>query len=234
MIKLKTNICKQVIFIILVVLFLCYCWSDYQTKQKKKIETLPIFRLDYSNYNVETNVNPNIQSNSKFQNLYSNICESDKEKTNLIGIDFKSHTPTDLQALFHKFVANPHGGRCPRLHRFGGIYQEMCHYWDGHKFVCVSELMNDVKSDECLIYSFGVSGDWSFEKTMDELGCRVLMFDPTVSYPKQLGNKITFEKTGLSAKREYEKSFDTLSSILQEHGHANIRITCLKIDIEGF
>ena len=239
MIRPKRNICKWnfkfVIFIIPVVFFLYCCWCYYQTENKKKskMAKLPIFRLNYSNYRVETYVNPNLKSDSQFHNIYSRICDSDQEKTNLICIDFKSQTPTDLQTLFHKFVANPHGGRCPRLQRFGGIYQKCCQYWDGHKFLCFSELMQDIKSNACLIYSFGVSGDWSFEKAMDDLGCRVLMFDPTVNYPKQLGKNISFEKIGVSAQSDDDKSFDTLSSILKNHGHTNTKITYLKIDIEG-
>lgn len=209
------------------VLLLFYHFND-------KIVKHLIHKLDLSNYRVVSYVNAKHVSESKFQNINHFLCKSDKEKINLLTIDFKTKTPMELQTLFHKFVQNPHLGICPSLKRFGGVYQECCQYWDGHKFVCISELMHDVENDECLVYSFGVSEDWSFEKAMSDLGCHVLMFDPTVNYPEQVGKKIVYSKTGLSAKNEDIKSLYTLSSILQKHGHIDTRISYLKIDIEGY
>ena len=190
--------------------------------------------MNLSTYRVKSYVNPKLKSASKFRFINDLICRSDTKKTNLITIDFRNKTPLELQTLFHKFVQNPHLGRCPRLQRYGGVFQECCQYWDGHKFVCISELMLDIHNDECLIYSFGVSVDWSFEKAMSEFGCQVLMFDPTVNYPEQVNKKISFHKIGLSAKRDDEKSLETLSSILQNNGHSNTKISYLKVDIEGY
>ena len=44
---------------------------------------------------------------------------------------------------------------------------------DGVKNVCMDKLYKDVKSKSCLIYSFGLSDDWSFEEYMALLGCQV-------------------------------------------------------------
>ncbi len=40
-------------------------------------------------------------------------------------------------------------------------------------------------NSRCLVYSFGVSDDWSFEDTMGNLGCRVRAFDPTIDSPEK-------------------------------------------------
>ena len=56
-----------------------------------------------------------------------------------------------------------------------------CGGMDGNKFVCLDQFYNDVINKSCLIYSFGVSGDWSFEEGMAALGCTVRAFDPTIT-----------------------------------------------------
>ena len=56
--------------------------------------------------------------------------------------------------------------------------QGNCESWphmDGVKKLCMDQLYKDVKSKSCLIYSFGLSDDWSFEENMALLGCKVKM-----------------------------------------------------------
>ena len=38
---------------------------------------------------------------------------------------------------------------------------------DGDKFVCLDLIL---QKDSCLIYSFGVASDWTFEDQMDNIG----------------------------------------------------------------
>ena len=44
---------------------------------------------------------------------------------------------------------------------------------EGEKYLCLDPLISDVKRDDCLVYSFGIENDWTFEKAMTELGCQV-------------------------------------------------------------
>ena len=39
---------------------------------------------------------------------------------------------------------------------------------DGDKFICLDNIIKPHTS--CLIYSFGISNDWSFEDQMDSFG----------------------------------------------------------------
>ena len=38
---------------------------------------------------------------------------------------------------------------------------------DGDKFVCLDQIL---KKDSCIVYSFGVSNDWTFDDQMDNTG----------------------------------------------------------------
>ena len=86
---------------------------------------------------------------------------------------------------------------CHNLRRLGGVWQEREHVMDGGqlnilcdneinlkypgKFVCLDRLLED--KEDCLVYSFGIQQDWSWEDQMDMLGCSVQAFDPTVEHP---------------------------------------------------
>ena len=39
---------------------------------------------------------------------------------------------------------------------------------DGDKFVCLDEIL---KKNSCIVYSIGVSNDWTFDDQMDNIGC---------------------------------------------------------------
>ena len=41
---------------------------------------------------------------------------------------------------------------------------------DGDKFICLDNLINAKNNETCIIYSFGIAKDWSFEDFMDTLG----------------------------------------------------------------
>ena len=47
---------------------------------------------------------------------------------------------------------------------------------DGDKFICFDNLLKrKITPETCIIYSFGISSDWSFEDHMDKLGIIVLI-----------------------------------------------------------
>ena len=47
----------------------------------------------------------------------------------------------------------------------GGWHQNQA--WDGHKYVCEDDFIGE---DECLVYTFGVSSDASFEEAVASIG----------------------------------------------------------------
>ena len=53
------------------------------------------------------------------------------------------------------------------LKRIGGHWNPFRFQVDGDKYICMDNL---VQGAECIIYSFGISNDWSFEDMMDSAG----------------------------------------------------------------
>ena len=53
------------------------------------------------------------------------------------------------------------------LHRF----YPNCGSTDGEWFVCMDNIFKDVKRNKCVVYSFGLADDITFENELSDLGC---------------------------------------------------------------
>lgn len=113
---------------------------------------------------------------------------------------------------------------------------------EGSKAVCLDPgIAPDGKI--CIVYSFGVRDEWSFDDAMEKYGCRVFSFDPSMKIPQHTRNKkIHFYPIGLDSENRLGWEGDskiqmkTLSEIfrmLQNQFRLNITVKdYLKIDIE--
>jgi hypothetical protein len=106
------------------------------------------------------------------------ISEDKKRTKNLFSN--RSKTVEDFRSQFYKYVNMPLQSPCTVGKFFGGQWLGGCGGLDGHKFVCLDKFYRDVLNGNCLIYSFGIAGDWTFEESMAELGCIIRTFDPTI------------------------------------------------------
>ncbi len=106
---------------------------------------------------------------------------------------------------------------------------------DGSWPVC----LDSFRQSECLVYSFGVATDWSFDQQMGAFGCEVHSFDPTVDLPEKLAPNVTFHKWGLKGAGKTVQSngpmlgpLYTLSEVRHRLGHHR-GLSVLKMDCEG-
>ncbi|XP_050734550.1 uncharacterized protein LOC127007497 isoform X2 [Eriocheir sinensis] len=112
--------------------------------------------------------------------------------------------------------------------------------------VCLDEGAGVVPRD-CLVYSFGVGNDFTFDTHMQDLGCEVHAFDHDNDheiYDHRLGPTAFFHKTRIGAETGYTRFCDAiacnplihylaLADITKSLGHQGRRLAYLKMDIEG-
>ena len=120
-------------------------------------------------------------------------------------------------------------GVCYSLKRLGGMWFSAYQAYDSDKFICLDGLAPAA----CLVYSFGIRGEWQFEDTVAALGCTVHAFDPSVTFPALRGQRTHFHRVGVAAARDQAQGLDTLANLLAANGHAEAQVFYLKVDIEG-
>lgn len=109
----------------------------------------------------------------------------------------------------------------------------------GQKAVCIDPKVAP-KPGKCLVYSFGINNEWSFDEEMDLYGCEVFSFDPSmgVNHHDHSPGNIHFYNWGLGDRNEYDHNLKwtirSLSSIYEvlSTRHGRKIIDYLKIDIE--
>ncbi|KAK3865683.1 hypothetical protein Pcinc_028725 [Petrolisthes cinctipes] len=109
---------------------------------------------------------------------------------------------------------------------------------DGNKWVCMSKKFK-VQPDKCVVMSFGISTDWSFDDEMDKkYGCKVYSFDHTIhKQDHERSKNLKFYSLGLSGTTRTNKkgivTIDRYINTLKKLNLENSTIDYLKIDIEG-
>ncbi|XP_071537120.1 probable methyltransferase-like protein 24 isoform X1 [Panulirus ornatus] len=137
--------------------------------------------------------------------------------------------------------------------------QTHCHNWaqmggwlsapgDGMKYVCLDERFN-IRPGNCVVLSFGVNNEWSFEDDMDKFGCKVYAFDPTMGMDDHhRSTNVWFLKLGISNFQgqkkigmnrnpldfDFNQSFpvDRYENIIERLGLSGHVIDYVKLDVE--
>ncbi|XP_046452744.1 probable methyltransferase-like protein 24 [Daphnia pulex] len=128
---------------------------------------------------------------------------------------------------------------CKLQHGFGGIVLLNPSGIAGKKAVCIDSQIAPTPK-KCLVYSFGINNEWSFDEQMESYGCEVFSFDPSMGMSHHNHSPgIHFYNWGLGDRDEYDNVFNwtirSLSSIYNSLYaiHGNEIIDYLKIDIEN-
>jgi len=192
-------------------------------------ETLKKSYYIHTESGVLTKLSPDITDLISSKSYYQKLCEQDRARMKTLRqIDSKKST----MDKFHSIVMDTFDTVCNVKTRLGGRYLPKCHVMDGQKYVCMDDLMEDIQNNECIVYSFGVGNDISFEKTFADMGCKVFAYDPTINHSKHKFESISFKKIGVVGVPGKDKNYQTLNEIFKNNGHVGTKISYLKLDIE--
>ncbi|XP_046357543.1 probable methyltransferase-like protein 24 [Haliotis rufescens] len=133
----------------------------------------------------------------------------------------------DLSELYHSYVMTIQY-ECHNIVRLGRVT-------DGGWEICGDEMF--VPKSKCLVYSFGVGDDFSFDDAAARnYKCEVHSFDPSMKQSDhERESTVHFHKKGLADFNGETNSgwkVGTLESIKHELGHQERPLAILKMDIE--
>ena len=93
---------------------------------------------------------------------------------------------------FYQMLSNPIQSACKSLHRVG-YGKWFRREFDGPKYACMDDFQGAMALD-CLVYSFGIGGDITFEQQLLRLGCEIHAYDHTVNQVSLLKKTKTTDK----------------------------------------
>ena len=108
---------------------------------------------------------------------------------------------------------------------------------DGQKSVCIDPPSIAPRTDgNCIVYSFGINGEWSFDEAMQDYGCQVFAFDPSMNETDHdHSERIRFYSLALDSIDSEDGKNLTLDSIykmLNQEERTTAIIDYLKIDVD--
>ena len=109
-----------------------------------------------------------------------------------------------IRDKFYQLTSQTFETNCMVTKKFGGNWNPGMKIVDGQKPVCLDKLYQDLQIGNCLVYSFGVGDEFSFELAMADLGCTVRAFDLNIDTKDNrfvTHPNITFSLTGLAHVR---------------------------------
>ncbi|CAL8092590.1 unnamed protein product [Orchesella dallaii] len=223
---------RRYMFTLIIMLLYCFMWYS--------------LKPDEVQYDLTALVAPSLKDCNIDKSQSNDVFEQDIEYEKIVqarmralqiakvnGLDLKKEKP---HSFWDFYPACPNF--CPfKVSRVG-------RHGDGGKWLCNLERLK-MKSN-CIVYSFGVSNDSSFEdELVKNTDCIVYAYDPTVKqigYPVDPSNpKIKFQPIGIGGKDQNISSvlgmqlnypLKTLKTLMRENGHEWIDV--LKIDVEGY
>ncbi|KAG0726179.1 Methyltransferase-like protein 24 [Chionoecetes opilio] len=112
----------------------------------------------------------------------------------------------------------------------------------GKKRVCLDDRFN-IQPGNCVVFSFGVNNEWSFEDDFDKFGCKVYAYDPTMGKKDhQRSPNIKFMAKGIASyngtknigmeKNWSMQKVDRFENLVREAGVEGREIDYVKLDVE--
>jgi hypothetical protein len=144
----------------------------------------------------------------------------------------------DLQAFYHSYINSPQE-TCSSVLRMGKVTDGGWEQCDDPRFV--------PDRSNCLVYSYGINFDFSYDDDMARYGCEVHAFDPSMRTQSHLrGTKVHFHNTGVAgsdkvltnagSNRNENWNLYTIGTQrkLLNHSPLQRRVDIVKMDVEGY
>ena len=170
---------------------------------------------------------------SVFNNL-QNVANCVKNKNaHWKTINPDTMTPTELV----NYLNWANQTSCGLTHDFGGKMLGNPPGYDGQKAICLNRNVAPM-SGKCVVYSFGISNEWSFDEAMETYGCQVFAFDPSMGKDNhQHSRSVAFYNLGLGDKSVKQGNGWVIKTLSDIHKmlrpiHGDVDIDYLKMDIE--
>ena len=181
--------------------------------------------------------------------MFDDFSLAARQKGSVVGspLDDKPHispgpsSPDSLFRRLHELLTSVDRGardQCQSVYGAGGrcfycapaTKEDILSWSDGEKPVCL-----DLLQANCSVLSFGINHDFSFDEAMEDLGCVVHSFDPTMgvnSYRRSKG--IHFHSLGIGSSDSDLGGFPvaSLGSIVRKTRLQTWVIDYLKLDVE--
>lgn len=160
----------------------------------------------------------------------SSVLAAYDKTTKLLPADFNIDSFQPFSRFSDTYIWDifPPQMSCPDVERVG-------HIGDGGKWLCALTSLTSM-SRPCLVYSYGISTDASFEYTLASAGCVIHAFDPSVGDVPAVhkSSRITFHKQGLANHTGYSSSLMIVEHLIDTMTRLNHSyIDILKVDVEG-
>ncbi|KAK3759746.1 hypothetical protein RRG08_041707 [Elysia crispata] len=145
-----------------------------------------------------------------------------------------------LVQLYFRYIESPQV-TCSSVKRKGNVQ-------DGGWQLC-EDLEYAPDKNGCLVYSYGINNDFSFDDDMAKYGCEVHSFDPTMDNKTDFlrGERVYFHPRGVGgidkqandlvgSKDLQMLQIDTIATHRRmfKHGPKNRRLDVVKMDVEGY
>ncbi|KAH9488116.1 hypothetical protein Btru_065345 [Bulinus truncatus] len=141
----------------------------------------------------------------------------------------------EVQDFYHRYINSPQA-TCNSVVRMGKVT-------DGGWELCDDPLYKPIKGD-CLVYSYGINFDFSFDQDMITYGCDVHAFDPSMkTAPAVYQSQLYFHATGVGAHNITVNNpttgwwqLYTIAQHRRQHHHLphQRQLDIVKMDVEGY
>ena len=164
------------------------------------------------------------------------VCRSSHVST----MDVGSMSPVNLTGYLYWSNA----ASCRIAHDFGGKFTKLkkhVSYFDGHKKMCMDKQFRP-EVNNCVVYSFGINDEWSFDEAVEKMGCQIYAFDPTMNQEDHDHSKnIHFYNLGIGdadvddhpVSRWKIRTLQSVYKMLTPK-HGDVAIDYVKLDVEMF